>query len=325
MAIAGMCLLMLPLAAETSTFHAQLPQLHAWTVLVNRVRLWYGAPPLKLNVQLCEAAYAYAEELVQHGRLSHVDAQGHRADYRVSAAGYFYWRLGENLAAGQPSWERAVRAWLNSPSHRANLLAHEYRELGIGHSFNDDRRYRTAWTQLLGTRRHVYPVVINLDAYATDTPEVIVYVHGAREAVAMRYRVDEGEWSEWIAPMEWFRCYLPAVEGWHTVSVQLQIGDRIFESSDEIWLSREFVEVAGERESNHERCAPLLEGFGASVECTTCGEHIVHQPYHLPLHLLGADDFKGIAHILLALHLAQAHLRASVETAAHRTLPHGDT
>jgi uncharacterized protein YkwD len=105
---------------------------HDYAVQVNQLRLQHNLPPLKLNAQLCDAAQAYAETLAQTGVIAHADAHGRRADYRASEAGYFYHRLGENLAAGQPTWERALHAWLNSSDHRANLLTPDYRELGVG-------------------------------------------------------------------------------------------------------------------------------------------------------------------------------------------------
>ena len=55
----------------------------------------------------------------------------HRARYLPAR----HWLVGENLAsvrgrAGTPS--AIVLAWLRSPSHRANLLARSFREIGIG-------------------------------------------------------------------------------------------------------------------------------------------------------------------------------------------------
>lgn len=67
------------------------------------------------------------------GQFSHtpcgIDVSAH-----VRAAGYRYALFGENLYAGP--WGRVspravVAAWLESPSHRANLLSPAYRELGI--------------------------------------------------------------------------------------------------------------------------------------------------------------------------------------------------
>lgn len=300
--------------------------LHDYTVAVNEARVAHGLPPLKLNAQLCEAAQAYAEVLLETGQIQHADSQGRRADYRATQAGYFYSQLGENLAAGQLSWERALEMWLQSHSHRANLLNAEYRELGVGFSANDRARYRTTWTQLLGARRNVYPVIINLDALTTDLPEVLVYVHGADVASAMRYRIGEGAWSAWQTPQAWLRCELPAGEGWRTVTVQLQIGDRLYLASDEIYLQSQpvFTQVAGDSERDDKADAGLLESACAGVERAPCGEHIVQQPHGAPAHLVGAGDLERILHILQSLRAAQPHLRATVEAAAQPIGAHGD-
>ena len=273
---------------------------HDYTVQVNQLRRQHNLPPLKLNAQLCDAAQAYAETLAQTGVIAHADAHGRRADYRASAAGYFYHRLGENLAAGQPTWERALHAWLNSPDHRANLLTPDYRELGVGFAAGATR-YRTVWAQLLGARCTAYPVIINLDAFATDTPEVSVYVHGAREAQAMRYRINDGDWSAWQSPAEWLECALPHREGFHTVTVQLRIGER-----------------------DHQRRPCLLERTGAGVERAACGEHIVQQPHGAPAHRIGAYDLERIAHILQSLGLTQPHLRTAIEPSSEPARLHGD-
>jgi len=298
---------------------------HDYAVQVNQLRLQHNLPPLKLNAQLCDAAQAYAETLAQTGVIAHADAHGRRADYRASEAGYFYHRLGENLAAGQPTWERALHAWLNSPDHRANLLTPDYRELGVGFA-GSATRYRTVWAQLLGARRTVYPVIINLDAFATDTPEVSVYVHGAREAQAMRYRINESDWSAWQSPTEWLTCELPHREGFHTVTVQLRIGERVFEASDEIYLQGGVVlaQVASDGERDHQRRPCLLERTGAGVERAARREHIVQQPHGAPAHRIGAYNLERIAHILQSLGLTQPHLRTAIEPPAEPAHLHGD-
>jgi hypothetical protein len=298
---------------------------HGYAVQVNQLRLQHNLPPLKLNLQLCDAAQAYAETLAQTGAIAHTDAHGRRADYRASAAGYFYHRLGENLAAGQPTWEHALQAWLNSPDHRANLLTPDYRELGVGFAAGATR-YRTVWAQLLGARRTAYPVIINLDAFATDTPEVAVYVHGAHEAQAMRYRINDSDWSAWQSSAEWLECALPHREGFHTVTVQLRIGERVFEASDEIYLQGGVVlaQVASDGERDHQRRPCLLERTGAGVERAACGEHIVQQPHSAPTHRIGARDLERIAHILQSLGLTQPHLRTTVEPPTEPARLHRD-
>ncbi|MFN3689655.1 MAG: CAP domain-containing protein [Fimbriimonadales bacterium] len=324
----GMTLLGTSIAWATAEHfsEARLKQLHDYTVAVNEVRLQHGLPPLKLNEQLCEAAQGYAETLMTTGHIQHADALGRRADYRATQAGYFYHRLGENLAAGQLTYERALEMWLQSPLHRANLLSPDYRELGVGYAVNDMTRYRTTWTQLLGARRQVYPIVINLDAFATDSPQVVVYVHGARAAQAMRYRIGHSAWSDWQAPRTHLHCQLPEEEGFHSITVQLQIGERVYEASDEIYLQsqRLFAQVAGNGERDDIPCPCAFERTRAGVERAACREHIVQQGEGTPLNQLRAHDLESVLHILHALGLTQAHLRASVAPASERTCQHGD-
>ncbi len=39
--------------------------------------------------------------------------------------------VGENVAYGYPSGRATVRAWMNSPGHRANILSRSYRGMGL--------------------------------------------------------------------------------------------------------------------------------------------------------------------------------------------------
>ncbi len=223
------------LNAESES-HSALAKLHELVVELNQLRVAQGLPPLKLNYALCESAQMQAEEILQTNCVSHVDRWGRRADARVSQTGYFYTSLAENLAAGQPSWERALICWQNSPAHRAVLFDPDYREVGIGSAYDAESRYRYAWAQLFGTRRTVYPIILNLDALYTTEPTVQVYIHGARRASAMRLSTDGKQWSDWMPPQEWLEWSFPPIAGEHTLWVQLRIEDRIFEASDSIVL-----------------------------------------------------------------------------------------
>jgi uncharacterized protein YkwD len=50
---------------------------------------------------------------------------------------------GENVAVGQETPASVMRAWLNSPGHRRNILSPNYRYIGVGY-VNNGRPY---WTQ----------------------------------------------------------------------------------------------------------------------------------------------------------------------------------
>lgn len=210
--------------------------LHEYAYKLNQVRVLLGLPPLKLNDALCEAAQTQANEVLIMQECSHTDRQGRRVDRRATEVGYSFLRIAENLAAGQPTWERALEDWLNSPPHRTAILAPEYREIGIGSAWINSGRYTHAWAHVLGVRKGVYPLIINLDALWTDSPSVRLYVHGARRASAMRFSNNGEDWTDWMSPQEWVDWQLPDEPGERTVYVQLLIGGRIYESSDNIIL-----------------------------------------------------------------------------------------
>jgi uncharacterized protein YkwD len=119
--------------------------------LVNAERAARGLAPLAWENRLASAAGAYAGSMAGANFFSHTGADGSTIVGRVEATGYTGWSfLGENLAAGQPTPERVVQGWMNSPTHRANVLATGACEIGIGHAYNPASRYGNYWTMATG-------------------------------------------------------------------------------------------------------------------------------------------------------------------------------
>ena len=56
---------------------------------------------------------------------------------------------GENLMAGNAavSPKTAVQAWMNSETHRANILNPEFTKLSVGFFFDPETKYKTYWSQ----------------------------------------------------------------------------------------------------------------------------------------------------------------------------------
>jgi uncharacterized protein YkwD len=113
--------------------------LDATLCLVNAERVDRGLPRLTANVRLATAARRYAADLVAGGYFSHTGRDGSSIADRLERAGYLQadraWVVGENLAWGTgplATPEAIVRAWMNSPGHRENILHRRYREIGMG-------------------------------------------------------------------------------------------------------------------------------------------------------------------------------------------------
>ncbi len=107
--------------------------------LVNIERANYDAAPLELMEQLNVMANVRAEESSE--RFSHTRPDGTRCFTIFSEYNMRYKTAGENLAYGFRTPEAIVAAWMDSPSHRANLLDTDYEYIGIGYFDNGRRIY----------------------------------------------------------------------------------------------------------------------------------------------------------------------------------------
>lgn len=92
--------------------------------IVNNVRANHGRVKLWKNRCLQRFANRQAERMARQRQLSH---QSLRRIQRRCGVGY----AGENVAyhSGRP--RAVVRAWMNSPGHRSNILFRKYRITGV--------------------------------------------------------------------------------------------------------------------------------------------------------------------------------------------------
>ena len=91
-----------------------------------------GEAPLKLNTELMKAAAAKAADMAARNYWSHNTPDGNPPWVFVTAAGYQYAKVGENLATGFYNEEAAVKGWMASPPHRENMLDPSYTDVGFG-------------------------------------------------------------------------------------------------------------------------------------------------------------------------------------------------
>ena len=107
--------------------------------LHNKVRAQHDLPPLRQSARLRRAATGHSKDMVAAGYFEHTSPDGTTMVERILASDYVRrdqgWMLGENLAWGTGSLgtpRGAMKAWMNSPGHRANVLKRGFRELGVG-------------------------------------------------------------------------------------------------------------------------------------------------------------------------------------------------
>jgi hypothetical protein len=100
--------------------------------LTNAQRVQLGGTELIANTKLNSAAQAKADDMVKQHFFAHVAPDGTMAWDYIKKVGYSYDVAGENLAITNESAETVVTSWMNSPSHRDNILNKEYKDIGIG-------------------------------------------------------------------------------------------------------------------------------------------------------------------------------------------------
>ena len=97
----------------------------------NQSRQANGQPALSMNSALSDAARRKAADMFQKDYWAHFAPDGTSPWSFIKAAGYGYSYAGENLAKGFVSSQDVVTAWMNSPSHRENLLSPKYKDIGF--------------------------------------------------------------------------------------------------------------------------------------------------------------------------------------------------
>ncbi len=108
--------------------------------VVNRLRRHHDLRPLEFSEQLRRSATAHSIDMVVHDYFGHDGLHGSTLGDRIAHAGYLSrvntYFVGENIGGGMGrrlgSPAAVCRAWMRSPSHRANILSPGFRDFGIG-------------------------------------------------------------------------------------------------------------------------------------------------------------------------------------------------
>jgi len=226
--------------------------------IVNQERWNNGQlPPLKGNNLLDTAAETHSVNMAVRNFFAHCDLDTKKSHWvRMQDAGYFYNSAGENIAAGYGSPASVMSGWMNSSGHRANILNTNFREIGIGYYYQsgdqNNIRYDAGnctadggghgpfgnyWTQNFGSRSSVYPVVINREAYETETRQVNLYMYGSDwPAAEMRFRNEDGAWSNWQPYQANLAWTLSAGNGAKTVNAEIRNSSGVVRSAGDTIL-----------------------------------------------------------------------------------------
>ena len=124
----------LPLAGpQLATLWEQIAPFDSREIIAetNKVRTVNNLGLLKANPKLDLAASEKLSDMIAKGYFAHNNPEGIAPWFWIEKNGYNYTHAGENLALGFLKADETVTAWMNSSSHRANILNTNYNEIGV--------------------------------------------------------------------------------------------------------------------------------------------------------------------------------------------------
>ncbi|WP_408007623.1 CAP domain-containing protein [Pseudalkalibacillus sp. A8] len=114
--------------------------------LTNQERAKNGLPALKGDREIAQVAQKKSNDMANKGYFSHNSPTYGSPFQMMKQNGVDYQSAAENIAAGQQSPEEVVRQWMNSPSHRRNIMDAKLTHIGVGHT--DGGQHGEYWTQM---------------------------------------------------------------------------------------------------------------------------------------------------------------------------------
>ncbi|NSL52708.1 transporter [Bacillus sp. P2(2020)] len=117
-------------------------------LLVNEERKKAGLPGLVFDEELSVVAEEKSRDMAENDYFDHQSPTYGSPFEMMEFFGIKYRTAGENIAAGYQTPENVVKAWMNSPGHRANILNKNFKQIGIGYVKVPGSEYVTYWTQM---------------------------------------------------------------------------------------------------------------------------------------------------------------------------------
>ena len=114
--------------------------------LVNAARAKEGFSPLTKDTTLTSLSNIRSKETAT--LFSHQRPDGTSWSTVLKQNNVSYTSAAENIAAGQNTPEVVVKEWMDSPSHRANIMNSEYNKIGVSCYVDQNAPSRYYWEQL---------------------------------------------------------------------------------------------------------------------------------------------------------------------------------
>jgi len=142
----------------------------------NTSRSQSGLSGLIENDLLNKAAEMKAKDMAEKSYFSHTTPENRKFTYFIDSVGYDFKYAGENLAVTQQDTGDVAKAWMESPTHRANILRSKYNEIGMAMATGTYKGAQVVFiAQYFGTKANEVKTPVNkqtgavLDAFMGDS------------------------------------------------------------------------------------------------------------------------------------------------------------
>ena len=99
------------------------------------------------------AASEHSNNMANYNFFDHTGLDGSTVGTRVTAQGYTWSRVSENIAGDQISAQEVVDGWMSSEGHCINIMNSDVTEMGLACQVNSDSDYQRYWTQVFAKPR----------------------------------------------------------------------------------------------------------------------------------------------------------------------------
>ncbi len=116
--------------------------------LVNDQRAQHGCGPLTVDPRVRKAAQAHSDDMAARNYYEHNTPEGVDPGTRMTNAGFRWSSWAENIFKSPKDPATALKGWMESPGHRANILNCSYKYTGVGVNLSSNGPW---WTQDFAT------------------------------------------------------------------------------------------------------------------------------------------------------------------------------
>lgn len=118
--------------------------------LINEQRIANRLPALVENAALTQAARRHAQDMATNHLTGHTGSDGTHSGDRMMQEGFTGAPVGEVVGGGDLTPQSKVQGWMDSPNHRALILAPDAVYFGSGYYFDAGWLYQRAWVVDIG-------------------------------------------------------------------------------------------------------------------------------------------------------------------------------